>query len=121
TILGDPDPIRLIVAINDNYADGTDISWLWDVDFERLAAAGDGVDFIVSSGIRAEDMAVRLKYAGVDSNKITVEDDLAAALAGALRGTAPGQNLYILPTYTAMLEVRRVIANMGYARPFWQA
>ncbi|MHB0886124.1 MAG: MurT ligase domain-containing protein [Bacillota bacterium] len=121
TILGDPDPIRLIVGINDNYADGTDISWLWDVDFERLAAAGDGVDFIVSSGIRAEDMAVRLKYAGVDSNKITVEDDLAAALAGALRGTAPGQNLYILPTYTAMLEVRRVIANMGYARPFWQA
>ncbi len=121
TILGDPDPIRLVIAINDNDADGKDISWLWDVDFERLAAAGDGIDFIVTSGTRAEDMAVRLKYGGVETNKITVEDDLTAGLARALRETASGQTLYILPTYTAMLEVRRVVAHLGHARPFWQA
>lgn len=121
TVLGDPDPKPLVIAINDNYADGTDVSWLWDVDFEQLATAGDGIDFIVTSGLRAEDMAVRLKYAGVETNKITVEDDLAAALGLALKRVGAGQTLYVLPTYTAMLGVRRVIAKMGYARHFWQA
>ena len=135
TILGDPAPKRLVIAINDNYADGTDISWLWDVDFERLAGAeggGEGgaeagseggveIDFVITSGTRAEDMAVRLKYAGVETNKITVEEDLGAALGLALKRLGPGQTLYVLPTYTAMLEVRRVITTMGYAKPFWQA
>ncbi|HEY3314615.1 MAG TPA: MurT ligase domain-containing protein [Bacillota bacterium] len=121
TVLGDRGAKRLVIAINDNYADGTDVSWLWDVDFEQLAAAHAEIDFVVTSGIRAEDMAVRLKYAGVETNRISVEEDISAALALALGRVEAGQTLYVLPTYTAMLEVRRVIQRMGYARPFWQA
>ena len=105
------------MAINDKYADGTDVSWLWDADFERLA--GRAADVVVS-GTRAADMAVRLKYAGVDADRLTVEPDLARALDLALARLPGGATLYALPTYTAMLELRAELARRGWVKPFWE-
>ena len=79
----------LLIAINDLFADGTDVSWLWDVEFERLQ---DRVNVAVCSGLRAEDMAVRLKYAGVEPERIRVESDLRRALELALAAAEPSRN-----------------------------
>jgi UDP-N-acetylmuramyl tripeptide synthase len=111
---------NLIIAINDLYADGTDVSWLWDVDFEALATHEDEINFVICSGLRAEDMAVRLKYAGMPTTKLTVEKDLKKALEQGLQFIKPGELLYIMPTYTAMLQMREVIQKQGYAKKFWE-
>lgn len=109
--------LHILVAINDKYADGTDVSWLWDADFERLAGR---VAAAMVSGTRADDMAVRLKYAGVDPGQITAEPGLARALDAALARLPAGATLYVLPTYTAMLELRAELVRRGWARPFWE-
>jgi hypothetical protein len=105
------------VAINDRFADGTDVSWLWDADFERLEGR---VAHAVVSGIRAADMAVRLKYAGVEPERIVVEPDLARAPDTALAALPAGATLYALPTYTAMLDLRAELVRRGWVRPFWE-
>jgi lipid II isoglutaminyl synthase (glutamine-hydrolysing) len=117
TLLLQPGEKPLMIVINDKFADGTDVSWLWDVDFELLAGR---VAFAVVSGIRAEDMAVRLKYAGVDPARIAVQSDTSRALEMALQRIAEGETLYLLPTYTAMLEVRGRLADGGHILPFWE-
>ena len=109
--------LHLMVAINDRYADGTDVSWLWDADFERLEGR---VAHAVVAGTRAADMAVRLKYAGVEPERIAVEPDLARALDAALASLPAGATLYALPTYTAMLDLRAELARRGWVRPFWE-
>jgi lipid II isoglutaminyl synthase (glutamine-hydrolysing) len=110
-------PSNLLILINDQFADGTDVSWLWDVDFEQLAGR---VHYAVCSGTRAEDMAVRLKYAGVDPKRLRVENDPRRALEQALEQTDPGETLYVLPTYTAMLHLRDVLHRAGYVSGFWE-
>ncbi len=115
-LLAEATPVMLI-AINDLIADGRDISWLWDVDFEMLR---DRARMIVVSGIRAEDMALRLKYAGVAAGRIAVEREGAAALDRARGLLHDGERLYILPTYTAMLHLREILARKGYVRGFWK-
>ncbi len=110
-------PLHLLIAINDRFADGTDVSWLWDADFEPLAGR---VAHITVSGDRAADMALRLDYAGVAADAITVVDKLPPALDTALSALPPGETLVILPTYTAMLDLRNHIAQRGWARPFWE-
>ncbi len=117
SVLSPQHSLNLLVAINDKYADGTDVSWLWDADFERLA--GHVADAIVS-GTRAADMAVRLKYAGVEPQRIAVEPDLARAIDTALARLPVGVTLYALPTYTAMLQLRSELARRGWVRPFWE-
>jgi UDP-N-acetylmuramyl tripeptide synthase len=107
-------------VINDNYADGTDISWLWDVDFEKLAAIDKLTERIYTSGLRAEDMAVRLKYAGVPETKITVLKDYAALIDDGLALTPEGGRFYILPSYTAMLDVRKVLVKKFGLKEFWR-
>ncbi len=107
----------LLIAINDHFADGTDVSWLWDVDFEGLQGR---VATVVCAGTRAEDMAVRLKYALVPPQQIVIEPDPSRALDRALAVTPLGETLYVLPTYTAMLEVREVLQRAGHVRGFWQ-
>ncbi|MBK9710719.1 MAG: DUF1727 domain-containing protein [Kouleothrix sp.] len=109
--------IDLLIAINDRHADGTDVSWLWDADFERL---GGHVHAAVVSGTRAADMAVRLKYAGVEPERLAVEPDLARALDLALERLPAGATLYALPTYTAMLDLRAELARRGWVKPFWE-
>jgi UDP-N-acetylmuramyl tripeptide synthase len=101
---------RLLIAINDLDADGRDVSWLWDVDFEALP---ERVEWVTVSGIRAHDMALRLKYAGLPLERVHLELDLERALDYALEHTPPGKLLCILPTYTAMLALRRILARRG--------
>ncbi len=110
----------LLLVLNDLYADGTDISWIWDVDFERLAAAQEDLNFILCSGRRAEDLAVRLKYAGIDPTKVAVEKDLKKALEQGLNFILPDELLYILPTYTAMLAMRDILVRQGLVGKFWE-
>ncbi len=107
----------VMVAINDLTADGRDISWLWDVDFEMLAGRVKGV---VVSGIRAEDMALRLKHAGVPPEAMTVDRDLERAWDAALRAARDGEPVYVVPTYTAMLELRKILQKRGLVRGFWE-
>ncbi len=114
---------NVLIAINDNHADGRDVSWLWDVDFEMLAEAraqggtGSLAPFMVS-GIRAEDMAVRLKYADLPVGSVI--PDRQKAIKTALDATPPGGTLHVLPTYTAMLEIRKTLSELGYTHPFWE-
>ncbi len=101
---------RLLIAINDLDADGRDVSWLWDVDFEALP---ERVEWVTVSGIRAHDMALRLKYAGLPPERMDLEPDLERALDRAVARTPPGTLLCVLPTYTAMLALRRILARRG--------
>jgi UDP-N-acetylmuramyl tripeptide synthase len=109
--------IHLLIAINDRFADGTDVSWLWDAEFEPLAAH---LAAAVVSGTRADDMAVRLKYAGVPESLLRVEPNLGQAIDLALADLPQGATLYVLPTYTAMLELRDALAQRGWVRQFWE-
>ena len=116
TIIADGMQKDLVLLLNDNIADGRDISWIWDVDFELLAGVPRS---LVISGTRAWDMALRLKYAGVGSS-FQVEPNTALALRQALRETPHGGTLYVIPTYTAMLQVRELLARRGGRGAFWQ-
>ena len=116
TVLAAPGRRTLLIAINDLFADGTDVSWLWDVEFERLQ---DRVNVAVCSGSRAEDMAVRLKYAGVEPERIRVESDFRRAIELVLAAAEPAETVYVLPTYTAMLGMRDILRQTGYVRSFW--
>lgn len=95
---------NILIAINDNYADGRDISWLWDTDFEQLKNANK---LVITSGIRAYDMAVRLKYAGIPQEKITVEPNLEKAIQLAA-STEETDKITILPSYTALLKINKL-------------
>jgi len=101
---------RVLIAINDNLADGRDISWLWDADFEPLSNL-EGQ--ILVSGQRAEDMAVRMKYAGVDPERIICVPKLEKALRQALSEGNSDETLWILPTYTCLLELQKIVKTMG--------
>ena len=96
---------QILIAINDNYADGRDISWLWDSDFEQLKNAEKP---IITSGIRARDMAVRLKYAGVPVEKIIVEEDIKTAVEIATKSDNIEERVTILPSYTALLKISKM-------------
>lgn len=109
--------LKLLIIINDLIADGRDVSWLWDVDFEVLAGK---VEQVFTGGLRAADMAVRLKYAGVASSLIRVEEDIATVLKEATEHLLPGETLYVTPTYTAMLQTRQILQKMGMVLPFWE-
>jgi UDP-N-acetylmuramyl tripeptide synthase len=106
------------VALNDDVADGHDVSWIWDVDFEPFA---DGCERIVVTGTRAAEMALRLAYGGFDRDRIDLVPDLEQALDRALGLTPAGGELVILPTYTAMLALRRIVTRRGHARNYWES
>jgi len=96
---------NIVIAINDNYADGRDISWLWDSDFEQLKNAQKK---IITSGIRAKDMAVRLKYAGISQDRIIVEEDIKSAIEIAAESDNMEDKITILPSYTALLKISKM-------------
>ena len=106
-----------LIALNDRIADGQDVSWIWDVDFEQLK---DVARHIVVSGDRALDLGVRLKYADIPADQIEVVTDWREALKRAAQATPAGETLFILPTYTAMLELRAVLTRDGALQPYWQ-
>jgi lipid II isoglutaminyl synthase (glutamine-hydrolysing) len=109
-------PPVLVVALNDAIADGQDVSWIWDVDFEPiLPHAGH----VVASGTRAAELAVRLVHGGLDEDKLEVVPDLERALDRGLELVEAGTDLVVLPTYTAMLALRGVLTKRGVVRPYW--
>ncbi len=116
TITADGAPKHLAIFLNDDIADGRDISWIWDVDFELLAG---NVASLVVSGRRAWDMALRLKYAGL-GERPEVEHDAALALRQAIDATPEGGTLYVIPTYTAMLAVRNILGRWAGRGAFWE-
>jgi len=109
-------------VLNDRIADGRDVSWIWDADFELLAAR---VRSFTCSGTRATDLAARLKYAGVEPARIRVCERLSDALDAAVADrpedadTADGAPLFALPTYTAMLSLRELLVARGEASSAW--
>lgn len=100
----------LLAVLNDRVADGRDVSWIWDADFELLAGH---IRRVVCSGSRAPEMALRLKYAGIPTERIIVREDPQSGLDELLQGGAA--TVYALPTYTAMLELRELLVKRGAA------
>jgi UDP-N-acetylmuramyl tripeptide synthase len=110
--------VPTLIAINDLHADGRDVSWLWDVDFELLA---DGTAPLSTTGIRGPDMANRLKYAGVPLERVTsLSTNLREALDTFVSSVPERGSGYILPTYTAMLDLRQILAGLGAVESFWR-
>jgi UDP-N-acetylmuramyl tripeptide synthase len=107
--------IDLWLALNDRIADGRDVSWIWDADFELLSG---GVRRVICSGTRAPEMALRLKYAGWPEESIEVMEPIAGSLDVAV--AAAPERLFALPTYTALLELRTLLANRGLAADYWE-
>jgi len=117
TIVDGAAPTIVVVALNDAIADGRDVSWIWDVDFEPLLG---GLDRLVATGDRAAELALRFKYGGFDPGAIDVVPSLERALDRGLELVPPGGELVVLPTYTAMLALRKIVADRGFARPYWE-
>jgi lipid II isoglutaminyl synthase (glutamine-hydrolysing) len=107
--------LDLWIGLNDRIADGRDVSWVWDADFELLEGA---VRHVTCAGTRAPEMALRLKYAGWPEETITVEPGIEASLDRAV-SDAPGP-LFALPTYTALLELHKLLSGRGLTREFWR-
>ncbi|HEV3228421.1 MAG TPA: MurT ligase domain-containing protein [Solirubrobacteraceae bacterium] len=131
TLALEPGEHDLLGILNDNVADGRDVSWIWDADFETLAPR---VRRATCSGTRAAELALRLKYAGVPGARIQVQSSVPAALDAALADPRPGSSedgrsrtegptnhrpLYAIPTYTAMLELREVLRARGHVQSSW--
>ena len=117
TLVAGGAPKLAAVALNDAIADGKDVSWIWDVDFEPLLA---GLERVVVTGDRAAELALRFKYAGFDPDAIEVLPTLERGLDRGLAMTPAGGELVVLPTYTAMLQLRRIVAARGYVAPYWE-
>ncbi len=108
---------RLLAALNDRDADGRDVSWIWDADFESLAPR---VEHAVITGLRARDLALRFKYAGVDGGRVEVINGWKPALERVITRTPPGDEVVVVATYTAMLALREALADLGHVGRFWE-
>ena len=109
--------LELAVLLNDNDADGTDISWIWDAEFEALEALGPRLRRVYVSGKRASDLLVRMKYAGIDPARLTLERDYSALTDRLAEAEAP---VFIMPTYTALLEYRPLLIKRCGGADFWE-
>ena len=110
-------PPVLVIALNDAIADGQDVSWIWDVDFEPLLPRAGHV---VASGERAAELGLRLVYGGLPEERLEVIPSLEQALDRGLSLVDAGVELVVLPTYTAMLELRAILTERGAVRPYWE-
>jgi UDP-N-acetylmuramyl tripeptide synthase len=108
--------VDLLAILNDRVADGRDVSWVWDADFELLA---ERVRHVTCAGTRAAELALRFKYAGVPVERLHVVPELSRALDAALAHARSGR-LFVVPTYTALLELREDLAARGHAPRFWE-
>jgi UDP-N-acetylmuramyl tripeptide synthase len=116
TIAATDGPKRIIFFLNDGVADGRDVSWIWDADYEVIQAQ---TCWSLAAGNRAEDLALRLKYAGLGDD-VPIERNAVAALRRGIDVTPQGETLYVLPTYTAMLEARELLAKWAGDRHYWE-
>jgi UDP-N-acetylmuramyl tripeptide synthase len=112
-----PGKKHLLLAASHTLVDGEDFSWLWDVEVENVV---QDIEDVVCSGNRPDELAMRLKYAGVPVDKITSNIDHEAALDAALANAGPGGTLYIMSSYTPTLELRRIMQKRGWVKAFWE-
>ena len=112
-----PGDALFVVCLNDHIADGTDVSWIWDARFEKLLDMGDRLHGVLVSGTRADDMAQRLKAAGLSDERVRVFNDYGELLDAMLGQDAP---VYVMPSYTAMLELRGVICRRFGIKEYWE-
>lgn len=117
TLVNGGAPKLAVLALNDAIADGRDVSWIWDVDWEPLLA---GLERVVVTGERAAEMALRCKYGGFPPDAIEVVPELDRALDRGLELTSEDGELVVLPTYTAMLGLRKIVSERGFVRPYWE-
>jgi lipid II isoglutaminyl synthase (glutamine-hydrolysing) len=117
TLVDGSPPRVALIALNDEIADGRDVSWIWDVDFEPLVPS---LETLVVTGSRAAELALRFAYGGLPRTQIEVVPALGDALDRALALTAAGGELTVLPTYTAMLALRRIVAERGHVANYWE-
>ena len=111
------EPFVFAACLNDRAQDGKDVSWIWDVDFERLVNMGDVLDKVLVSGVRADDMALRFRYAGLPMEKLEVIRDYGELTRACIAQDKP---VYIMPTYTAMLDLRTTISKQYGFKAFWE-
>ncbi|HEX6026289.1 MAG TPA: MurT ligase domain-containing protein [Solirubrobacter sp.] len=115
TLALEGEQLDLLGVLNDRTADGRDVSWVWDADWELLVGS---VRRFTASGTRAAELALRMKYAGLPTDRIHVVDELERGLDAALAaGDGP---LYVVPTYTALLELRELLTRRGQAKAYWR-
>jgi len=110
-------PPVLVVALNDSIADGQDVSWIWDVDFEPLL---EHVGLVIATGERAAELGLRMTYGGLSRDRLEVVPSLEEALDRGLSLVEAGTELVVLPTYTAMLALRGILADRGAVQPYWE-
>jgi UDP-N-acetylmuramyl tripeptide synthase len=110
-------PPVLVIALNDAIADGQDVSWIWDVDFEPVL---DHAGRVVATGERAAELGLRLLYGGLAEDRLEVVPSLERALDRGLELIDAGTELVVLPTYTAMLALREILTERGLVRPYWE-
>jgi UDP-N-acetylmuramyl tripeptide synthase len=115
TLALEPGELDVLAILNDRTADGRDVSWIWDADFELLAGR---VRRVTCAGTRAAELALRYKYAGIDADRLHVIGDVGEALDAAL-ADAPSGRVFALPTYTALLELRQELQRRGHVEAFW--
>ena len=107
-----PYPFSLVSLLNANYADGIDVSWIWDGNHEAFAEMA--IPQVIAGGDRHQDMALRLKVAGIPEEKITETKDLDEVIKDI--ANLPTEKVYILATYTAVLQLRKKLAEKGYIK-----
>ena len=118
TVLLDPEPPHILIALNDRTADGHDISWIWDVDYEPLLERAASLTL---TGDRAHDLALRMRYAGLPGRAHERRSPSPRPpWTRRVAVTPPGGTLYVLPTYTAMLGLRELLVSRGVAEAFWR-
>ena len=110
-------PPVLVIALNDAIADGQDVSWIWDVDFEPLL---EHAGLVIVTGERAAELGLRMSYGGLPAERLEVIPSLDGALDRGLGLVEAGTELVVLPTYTAMLALRGILAERGVVRPYWE-
>ena len=116
-IISNLSKVNLLIILNDKIADGRDVSWIWDTDWEILK---NKVDNVFISGIRRFDMALRLKYAGFKLSKNNVYKEVNYSILNALQKLSTKDTLIILPTYTALLDVQKTLSRAGEKVTKWQ-
>ena len=116
-LLSLPGDALLSICLNDNIADGRDISWIENVRFERLLEMGERLRGILLSGTRSADMSLRLKRAGLTEDRVSIFGEMSELLDAMLKQETP---VYIMPTYTAMLELRGIISRRFEIKKYWE-
>jgi UDP-N-acetylmuramyl tripeptide synthase len=111
-------PRQLLIAVSNTLVDGEDFGWLWDVDFESMVPR---LETVTVSGLRADELANRLKYAGLDPVKMTVVEERVPALDRALAAAPPGEPLTIVAGYTPTIELREEMRRRGWVGRYWEA